>query len=683
MALEAARQIYGSTQEDGSIVLKNLRFSRRLPLDSLAGSDSSLEIQLIACREDVGGIFKFQIFSHSESDHKVENDWKLHCSGSFEQAPWPPCNSNRSIRDNLEKIRLHDGKVAINEHRNPVLNDLKAHSQGITVSFSQNPYPFENYPVDPRVLHRILSLPQASLIGSNLPATYRMHSIQYFAVQSIGEPSDTGSFAITVDATFSYGVEASVEVQQQKNMIRSRGVVHQAERLNPQVPELRSLFSKHVSMCDVTSVDNHSMSLTKCARLLSHKWPMSDIKIMKMKAESTVSTILSVFHVNIENTRPLVRSISLDKPYSKPPLSNRVKQVDQSQAETRYHMIYAEENTNPQVIAEELLPQGLACFPAWENRIDQIDLCRYFDSICEVRGIENKPWHLWRKKRPDPMTDRTVRTVLFGTLPSGAKDQMPSISESMTLDPVAIAEFCKSSQPAQFHAIVVDIPNRSIITSWKGDVLLPWLQILLKSAESILWVSKENTSSPFQKVAGTLLRTLQAEQPSLKICWVVHTKQRWQRYAGDMLGMDLLKAQSSMLEGENEVKMLFDDVGSSPSIIRYYPDDELSSAMGTSEPRTVASSLDQSDYRLSFAAPQHPVILSEISKLSPNLDEDKVEIDIEASVIDQIDVQAYEGCINHSTLQTQPRFFAGLVRQDRQGRLAFGTPVVGWSSHYH
>ena len=143
MALEAARQIYGSIEEGGSKVLRNLRFSRRLPLDSLAGPDSSVEIQLIACREDVGGIFKFQIFSHSESDNNVENDWRLHCSGSFEQAPWPPYNSNRSIRDNLEKIPL----IAISEHGSPVLNDIKAHSQGITGSFSQNPYPFENYPV--------------------------------------------------------------------------------------------------------------------------------------------------------------------------------------------------------------------------------------------------------------------------------------------------------------------------------------------------------------------------------------------------------------------------------------------------------------------------------------------------------------------------------------------------------
>ena len=87
------------------------------------------------------------------------------------------------------------------------------HSQGITGSFSQSPCPFENYPVDPRVLHRILSLPQASVTKRNLPATYCVHSIQYFAVQSFGEPSDTGSFAVTVDGTFHYGVEASVEVQ--------------------------------------------------------------------------------------------------------------------------------------------------------------------------------------------------------------------------------------------------------------------------------------------------------------------------------------------------------------------------------------------------------------------------------------------------------------------------------------
>ena len=681
MALEAARQIYGSTPEDSSIVLRDLRFNGQLPLESLAGPDSSVEIQLIACRGDVGGIFNFQIFSHPESYHDAENNWKLHCSGRFEQSPWPVCDSNRSIRDNLQKTPLHDGNIAVSENGSPVLNEIKTHSQGITGSFSQSPCPFENYPVDPSVLHRILSLPQASVIERNLPATYCVYSIQSFAVQSFGEPSDTGNFAVTVDGTFHYGVETSIEVQQQKNMIRSKGIVHQAERLKLQTPDLKSLFFKPVSMCDVANVGDHSISLTRCVELLSHKWPMSDIKIMEMKTESRVSTILAAFHADIENTRPLFRSISLDKSYSKP-VPNRVKQIDQSQAETRYHMIYAGKDMNPHIIAEQLLPQGLACFPASVDGIEQSDLCRYFDLVCQVRKIENTPWHLWRKKRPDPMIVPTVRTVLFGTLPSDATNPIPSISESVALDPSAIADFCKSSQPGPFHAIVVDTPDRSVITSWNGDDLLPWLQILLKFAESILWVSKENTDSPLQKVAGTLLRTLQAEQPSLKICWVVHTEKRWQRYGGDMLGTDLLLAQLSMLEGENEVKMLF-DVGKSPSILRYYPDDELSSAIGTSEPRTVASLLDQSDYRLSFAAPKQSVIFSEIPKISQCLDEDKVEIDVEASVIDPIDVQAYEGCINYSTLQTQPRFFAGTVRQDRQGRLASGTKILGWSSSCH
>ena len=464
-------------------------------------------------------------------------------------------------------------------------------------------------------------------------------------------------------------------------MIRSKGIVYQAERLKLQMPDSKSLFFKPVSMSDVANVDNHSISLAKCAEFLSHKWPMSDIKIMKMKTELRVSAILAAFRTDIEDARPLFRSISLDKPYSKP-VSNRVKQIDQSQAEKRYHIIYAGKDMNPHIIAEQLLPQGLACFPARVDGIDQSDLCRYFDLVCQVSKIESTPWHLWRKKRPDSMNVPTVRTVLFGTLPSDATNHIPSISESMVLDHSAIADFCKSSQQGPFHAIVVDIPDRSVITSWKGDDLLPWLQILLKFAESILWVSKENTSSPFQKVAGTLLRTLQAEQPSLKICWVVHTEKRWQRYAGEMLGMDLLLAQSSMLEGENEVKMLF-DVGRSPSILRYYPDDELSSAIGTSEPRTVASLLDQSDYRLSFAAPKQPVILSEMAKISQYLDEDKVEIHIEASVIDPIDVQAYEGCTNYSASPTQPRFFAGTVRQDRRGRLAPGTKIVGWSSSCH
>ena len=680
MALEAARQIYGSAQEDGSIVLTNLRFSRQLPLHLLAELDSSIEIQLVACREEFGGIFKFQIFSHSESYGPIEKNWRLHCSGSFEQSPRPPCDSNHSIRDNLEKIPMHDETIAISEHGSPILNEIKTYSQYITGGFSQNPYPFESYPVDPMVLHRILSLSPAAIIGRNLPATYCVRSVQSFSIQSFSEPSVTGRFAIGIDATFPYGIQTSLEVQQQENVIHARGIMHQADRLH-QKPRVESLFFKPVSMCDIANFSDHSIRVFDLVELLSHKWPMPDIKIMDMKAKSTVNAILAAFQANIENKRPLARSISLDKPYSVP-VSSCVRQIDQSRADARYHMIFAGE-LKPHTVADQILPQGLACFPFRQDKSDARDVNLYFDFVCEkLKGLGKEKWSLWRKKRPNSKIDPTVKTVLFGTLPSDATDQMPYISESMNLEPGAIAEFCKSSQQARFHVIVVDTPNQSVITAWEGSDLLPWLKIMLKLADSILWVTKDDTSSPFQNIAGTLLRTLQAEQPSLKVLWAIHAKQRWHTYAGVMLGADLDMARSSMLESHNEMKMLFKD-GSSPTILRYYPDDELSSAAGTSEPRTVRSLLDHADYRLSFATPQQPVILSEIPRLSQNLDEDEVEIDVEASVIDPVDVQTHDGYVSHSTLQTQPKFFAGIVRQDRQGRLASGTKVLGWSSSCH
>ena len=278
MALEAARQIYGPNKADGSILLTNLRFSRQLPLHLLAGPDKSVEIQLVACQEDLGGVFRFQIFSQSESYDPVEHHWGLHCSGSFEQSPQPPRDSKCSIRDNLQEIPLHDGNIAINGHGNPILNEIKTCSQGIAGGFSQSPYPFENYSIDPRVLHHILSLPPALIGGRNLPANYCMHSIQSFSIQSFAEPSDTGRFAMIIDETFPYGLQTSVEVQQKENVIHSSGIMHQAEQLQLQKPPLESLFFKSVSMCDVASFYGDSMDLCDCVSLLSHKWPMSDIK---------------------------------------------------------------------------------------------------------------------------------------------------------------------------------------------------------------------------------------------------------------------------------------------------------------------------------------------------------------------------------------------------------------------
>ena len=60
-------------------------------------------------------------------------------------------------------------------------------------------------------------------------------------------------------------------------------------------------------------------------------------------------------------------------------------------------------------------------------------------------------------------------------------------------------------------AIIVDHAEASVITTRLGEV----------TADMILWVTRAPSDSPFQQVAGTLLKTLQSAMPSPKVSWII------------------------------------------------------------------------------------------------------------------------------------------------------------------
>lgn len=684
MVLEAARQMYDVPEGTGSIQLSKVQFKKQLPLDEFARPDASVEIQLIATSDEDSEKFGFEILSCSSTYDSDEHSWMLHCSGCFAKVAQPPRDPNRLTSDRIQSTSLRNAYATTEAVESAILNVIKTCSRGTSGSFSIDPYPYEHYPIDPRALNAILSLPPCSLTGTNLPATYRMHSIESLTVQSFGKPSGRGDFAVKVHSRLPYGLNTSIDIELQENWMHLAGVLHQAERLNLRRLELRSLFFKPISKPDLTShfCDiGDGISLLQCVELLSYKWPMADVKLMDIKAESTISTILEAFWVKSEDRRPSVRSIYLDKPYPGP-VFDRVKYVDYMDEEPRYHIIFCDETSNAKTVADQLLPAGLACFPS-EPRISlPIDLSSTFERVCDVSNLGCEPWQLWRKKSNCAVLSSSLKTILFGCTPSDAVNHMPPVAESITLEPGVIADFCHSPQRTRFQAIVIDNPDQSIITSWKGDVLLLWLRMLLKSAESILWVTMNGTSSPFQQVAGMLLRTLQAEQPSLKVCWAVLTRKNSEFYHGALFGQYLRMAQSSMSGGQNECKIVFSN-SNFARLVRYYPDDELSSATGVIEPSKIISPTTYTDHELSFAAPREPVVLSKTLALFQHRSVHEVEVDVEASVVGLAEILMYEGHIKPITVSTQPQYFAGTVRDDLQGRFASGTKVVGWSSTPH
>lgn len=196
---------------------------------------------------------------------------------------------------------------------------------------------------------------------------------------------------------------------------------------------------------------------------------------------------------------------------------------------------------------------------------------RTLDSVSSITGIGPQQWYLWRK-RPSPRVAQPNRaSVLFATMPVGPLWAIFPNKNHVKLDAVSIAEFCTQKDIGRFDAIILGTPEQSVITQWTGKDFMPWMQTLLRCADSILWIT-ESVRSPFANVTGTLLRTTQSEKPSLKVKWLV---------LGDAVEQPsdiVLQAYNGILGGDNEILVQSHHTG--PRILRYYPDDELSSTTG-------------------------------------------------------------------------------------------------------
>lgn len=207
--------------------------------------------------------------------------------------------------------------------------------------------------------------------------------------------------------------------------------------------------------------------------------------------------------------------------------------------------------------------------------------------------------------------------------------------------------------------------------------MLPWLQILLKSTTGILWVT-QGPDNPFNNVAGILLRTLQSEQPSLKVTWLllrdpdqVHVLQR-----------HVLTAYNAHLRGENEVLLEVKD--SRTGVIRYVPDDELSTRAGLLLPRLIDSPMRDAHYEMSLAVPLEPVMLASNPNVSCSLECGEVEVVVEASVVDFHIGPPFSGLDKmHGPLSSLGKFFVGRIVQEGDSIFPTGSQVVRWHNDPH
>ena len=676
MALEAARQLSGIRDTDtDSLRISNVQFERELPLSVFSETDTAVESQLIARRIDGSHKFAFEIFSQNSAD---ENSWTRHCYGNLETqvlAEPPILNCQKIIQDQalLDQARAFQESVGVG------LSNLKLSLEGSSGEFDHSSDDVEAYAIEPSILHSILSLPPISTLGQNLPAKNILFSISSITVPILPLRSNCGRFITRVRPSESCNVESDIEISRCEKIVSLKGLKYQATQVVSQKPALNSLFFKPVLLPNIGRLSAAaSMSISRCVELLIHKWPMCDIKIDNVPECYTLS-ILEAFGA-INEARSHFRCIKCAS-ISAGIISDRIQLIDGSDPIAKYHMIITQIAPPGEQPSQHLHSGGLLCITKAHMQALMSNQSSSLEFVCEITGLGSDPWVLLRKSTdPDPVS-ACRRAIIFSNQCTVPSFDAFEVIESVILNPQAVAQFCEQKHIPRFDAIVIDCPEKSLITIWKGAELMPWVKILLRSADSILWVTRPSYENPFAKVVGSLLRTLQSEQPSLKISWLMidETVEK----EGDTFTKQVEQAFARMVEGENELVTRTGESG--PEILRYLPDDNLSRDTGLRLPRKANSPLGGADYSLGFAAPEEAVILSYNASPTQSSSGNTIEVLIEASVIDTDDLHMFNGKTEVEASRPQAGlFFAGRTSSSQHPKLSLESRVVGWHpNHSH
>ena len=675
MALEAARQLSDHRDSNADLIrLYDVKLKQNLPLSVFLGADTTVEAHLVARQMDRFDRFTFEIFSSNAADEK---SWARHCTGIFETQSTVE-SSNLNVEDQPHDQTLINQAQVLEPNIGDHLTYFTLSLEGSSGEFRCNVDDFDTYAVDPLVLNSIIRLPPMTLLGRNLPAQFHLSSLASITAPIRPQRSNCGRFTTRVKSTGLCHAESDIEIRQSENVISLKGLRYRATKVIHEKPALNSLFFKPILLPDVTKFSAAlSMGISRCAELLTHKWPMCDIKILKVPERCTLS-ILEAFDVAGDRARSYFRSIKCSS-LPQGIVLDRVQLVDGSDESSKYHMIITQEAPSGVQLSDQLHNGGLLCIPrAYMHDLDPNQSASY-EIVCNISGLDLDPWVLLHKATGPHSACAGRRAVIFAS-----QQGLPSLNsfdtvESVPLEPAAAMRFCERNNFERFDAIIIDRPEKSVIITWLGDELMPWLQCLLKSANSILWVTGNWHKTPYANVAGSLLRTLQSEQPSLKISWLVIDETA--NMDPGTFAWQIEQAFVRMVEGEDELVRTIG--GSEEKILRYVPDDRLSDDTGLGLPRRIRDPLGEADYTLGFAAPGEPVILSSKASSTQSLSDDTIDVLVEASVVDTDDLQRFH--IETEAFRPQSGlFFAGRVLNSRDSDFPPECRVVGWHpDHVH
>ncbi|KAL8727428.1 MAG: hypothetical protein Q9181_005715 [Wetmoreana brouardii] len=706
MALEAARQTWvARVASTSAIRMTDMKFFDSIFVPTGPDHQKFVETHFISRVDEVSPRMSFEVLRNGLDE---TNEWVLCCSGNLEPTSHITQEDPNSTHDLQEDRILLQKAHLLYPSLFRYIEEIQI-SNGLIRGRPVKLLPGANtYPIHPLALGSILSVGPTATLGSNLPSNFRVHSISNLQMLFQSRSLPGLSFKISTDPIQAGGAQSRLSIHHDGDSLLFGRVQYAATSTIPPKPITTSLFFRPVLLPDISKhFETEKVSIENLVLLATHKWPMIDVKIGKVP-ETAKERLLEILDARDLGQRRRVRSIQLYGDIEATEPNESFQTVKQLTPEMSAHMIFTQGSDDSiELLNQSLRTSGLICvcnLPEATKR----EMFDHFEYVCVVTGLVEWAWTLWRVKDDISFSPAKRQPIVFSN-----HKIMSQGSLLVNLRAMEVRQF--ASQPHErFDAIIIDEPERSIITEWSGKDLIPWLQYLMKHAESLLWVSPDASSGPFGDIAGTLLRTLQAEQPSLKVSWLVLDDPN----ISEELLMDRIeRVYGSTQRGDNEVRLEINQTAT--RILRYMPDEALSTATGVSLPLQIQDPIGDRDYALALAAPGEPVVLSfepdaatTAATFGTNHDAQeklptyadaanvqtskavghKVKVSVKASLLGSDDLAAYNGHTDDVTASddcgSNPSrllgtFFAGVVLASTDPSFMQNSLVVGWAHGAH
>ena len=658
-----------------TLTIENFRLHRDFPLSNFTSEECAVEFHFHLQRDLAQEVFNFNIYAEDSENSKTK--WMILCSGSLGSSG-PPSDVGGARISAVPAV--HHPQLLEYAECFPLpalleLSNLRFSYQRVTGEITLERSSDKDQALGPLALDSILRLPGFMLLGSPVPSHFKLTSARRIEI-SLNAVTQGHSFSVIGEEPVNGMAMADIQVQAQDGEARIviNGAKYEARGPIHRVPPLKSLFLGREICPDVALLRrSDDMSLTRLVQLVTHKWPMCDIGIA-CDDPKDVATLLSTLGVADKSRRSRFRSVTITSDVEGVAHSPRVRVVADLDIDNRFHIIFASQRLYESLKAR-LQPSGIFCLMSSPEGHVNND----FHTVCSISCDDGALWTMGRPRSLSNGVNGHAPRPKLKILSRPGTDTTCFASEDcevIALEESHIEQLSAELSAEPCDAIVLDLGIQSLLTQMRGAQLLPWVQGLLKTVKTLLWVSSQPEDQPFSGVGGAFIRTLCTENPSLKATSLVLEGNDPVDY--DLAGM-CENVYDAMKHGSTDIE-LFVRKGIVHTL-RYLPDDELSASVGISPPseQIHGASSQSFDYRISCEGSGRLELLATAPSPTQLLSPGHISVALEASFIDIEDSLKVASLAPFVESQLGSFFIGRVVSGGEAVKLAEGARVFGWS----